>query len=97
MEDFKMEIKRITNYCSKENYCILIPVYYECENNPSWRKVFTGTKNECEKAFKNYPEYLKATNDENRANRQNKMHEYLFLLSINKKKQAEQIRMQYNF
>ena len=97
MEDFKMEIKRITNYCSKENYCILIPVYYEYENAPSWRKVFTGTKNECEKAFKNYPEYLKATNDENRANRQNKMQEYLFLLSINKKKQAEQIRMQYNF
>ena len=97
MEDFKMEIKRITNYCSKENYCILIPVYYECENAPSWRKVFTGTKNECKKAFENYPEYLKATNDENRANRQNKMQEYIFLLSINKKKQAEQIRMQYNF
>ena len=97
MEDFKMESKRITNYCSKENYCILIPVYYECENAPSWRKVFTGTKNECEKAFENYPEYLKATNDENRANRQNKMQEYLFLLSINKKKQAEQIRTQYNF
>ena len=97
MEDFKMEIKRITNYCSKENYCILIPVYYECENAPSWRKVFTGTKNECKKAFENYPEYLKATNDENRANRQNKMQEYLFLLSINKKKQAEQIKMQYNF
>ena len=92
-----MERKRITNYCSKENYCILIPVYYECENAPSWRKVFTGTKNECKKAFENYPEYLKATNDENRANRQNKMQECLFLLSINKKKQAEQIRMQYNF
>ena len=92
-----MERKRITNYCSKENYCILIPVYYECENAPSWRKVFTGTKNECKKIFENYPEYLKATNDENRANRQNKMQEYLFLLSINKKKQAEQIRMQYNF
>ena len=54
-------------------------------------------KNECEKDFENYPEYLKATNDENRANRQNKMQEYLFLLSINKKKQAEQIRTQYNF
>ena len=92
-----MERKRITNYCSKENYCILIPVYYECENAPSWRKVFTGTKNECKKAFENYPEYLKATNDENRVNRQNKMQEYIFLLSINKKKQAEQIRMQYNF
>ena len=91
-----MERKRITNYCSKESYCILIPVYYECENAPSWRKVFIGTKNECEKAFENYPEYLKATNDENRANRQNKMQEYIFLLSINKKKQAEQIRMQYN-
>ena len=91
-----MEIKRSTNYCSKENYCILIPVYYECESNPSWRKAFAGTKKECEKAFKNSPEYLKATNDENRANRKNKMQEYLFLLSINKKKQAEQIRMQYN-
>ena len=92
-----MERKRITNYCSKENYCILIPVYYECENAPSWRKVYKRTKNECEKAFENYPEYLKATNDENRANRQNKMQEYLFLLSINKKNQAEQIKMQYNF
>ena len=97
MEDFKMESKKITNYCSKENYCILIPVYYEFEEKPAWRRVFTGSKEECEKAFENYPKYLKATNDENRANRQNKIQEYLFLLSINKKKQAEQIRAQYNF
>ena len=92
-----MESKKIVSYCSKENYCILIPVYYEFEEKPAWRRVFTGSKEECEKAFENYPEYLKATNDENRANRQNKMQEYLFLLSINKKNQAEQIKTQYNF
>ena len=91
-----MENKKIMSYCNKENYCILIPVYYEFENEPSWRKVFTGTKSECENAFKNYPEHLKATNEENRENRQNKIQEYLFLLSINKKKQAEQIKTQYN-
>ena len=92
-----MQSKKITSYCSEKNYCILIPVYYECENVPSWRKVFTGSKSECENAFENYPEYLKATNEENRKHIQNKKQEYFFLLSINKKKQAEQIKAQYNF
>lgn len=92
-----MEKKKISNYLSVENYCILVPVYYEFEVEPAWRKVFTGDKKECENAFGNYPDFIKATSDENKENRKQKMQEYLFLLSINKKKEAEKIKLQFNF
>ena len=92
-----MERKRITNYCSKENYCILIPVYYEFEEKPAWRRVFIGSKEECEKAFSNYPDCLNASSEENAQNRKNKIQEYLFFLSIGKNAQAEKIKAQYNF
>ena len=92
-----MEGKKIVSYCSKENYCILIPVYYEFEEKPAWRRVFTGSKEECEKAFENYPDSLNASNEENIQNRKNKIQEYLFLLSIGKNAKAEKIKMQYNF
>lgn len=86
--------KEIFRY--NEQYCILIPVYYEFEEKPAWRKVFIGSKKECEKVFDDYPEFLKASNDENAQNRKNKSQEYLFLLSINNKKQAEKIKEKYH-
>ena len=92
-----MKTKKICNYLSKENYCILIPVYYEFEVAPAWRRVFVGSKEECKKAFSNYPDCLNASSEENTQNRKNKIQEYLFLLSIGKNAQAEKIKAQYNF
>ena len=92
-----MESKKIVSYCSKESYCILIPVYYEFEEKPTWRRVFVGSKEECEKVLSNYPDSLNASNEENIQNRKNKMQEYLFLLSIKKIKDAEKIKKAFNF
>ena len=92
-----MENKKIVSYCSRESYCILIPVYYEFEEKPAWRRVFVGSKEECEKVFSNYPDSLNASNEENIQNRKNKIQEYLFLLSIGKNAKAEKIKIQYNF
>ena len=89
--------KQIVSCYDGDNFCILVPVYYECEDMPSWRKVFVGTKTECTKEFAIYPDFLIATDEENMQNRKNKRQEYLFLLSINKKAQAEKIKVQYNF
>lgn len=86
--------KEIAKY--NEQYCILIPIYYEFEKKPAWRRVYTGNLKECKQVFDNYPDFLKASNDENAQNRKNKRQEYLFLLSINNKKQAEKIKEQYH-
>ena len=92
-----MENKKIMNYLNKETYCILVPVYYEFEDKPAWRKVFTGTKEECEKTFADYPDYMIANEEENKKNRENIFKEYMFLLSIKKYKEAEKIKTQYRF
>lgn len=34
--------KKIVSYTEKDIFCVLIPVYYEYENKPSWKKVFVG-------------------------------------------------------
>lgn len=91
-----MESKAIVNYCDTETYCILVPKYYEYENKPSWCRLFTGTLKECEEHFSLYPEYLKATNDENRESRRMKRKEYLFLQSIGKLAEAEKIRKEFH-
>ena len=92
-----MESKKIVSYCSKESYCILIPVYYEFEEKHERKKEIDSRKEECEKVFSNYPDSLNASNEENIQNRKNKIQEYLFLLSIGKNEKAEKIKMQYNF
>ena len=79
-----MKNKKIINYCNSNNYAIMIPVYYEHEKMPSWRKMFTGTLEECEKNFESCPDYIFASIEENKKNRKNKMNEYLLLMSINK-------------
>lgn len=90
-----MERKKITRYLAT-NYCILVPVYYENEKRPAWRKVFEGNHKECENNFSNFPDFIMATNDENRENRQNKIKEFIFLQSIGKYIEAEKIKNQYN-
>ena len=42
-------MKKIVNYENNNTFCILITIYYEYEKTPAWRKVFTGSKEECEK------------------------------------------------
>lgn len=87
--------KKIFNFINNERYCILIPVLYEYEDKPSWKMVFVGTKEECEKALPDYPNSVQATYEENRQNREWKRQEYLSLLSHGKKKEAEAIKIQY--
>lgn len=92
-----MKKKEILNYLDRKTYCIVVPKYYELEDKPAWSIVFIGSKEDCKKAFSNYPDFFKATNDENVQNRKWRLEEYLFLLSIGKKAEAEKIRAQYNF
>ena len=88
--------KEISKYIDNQ-YIILIPVYYENEKAPAWRTVYKGTKKECKKKFSVFPDSLKATPEENKENRRNKLKELLFLESIGRKQKADQIRKQYNF
>lgn len=89
------EVKKNTRVVAS-GYSILVPVYYENEDLPAWRKVYTGTYKECEDLFSNYPDYYNATNEENHKNRQNKIQEYIFLCSIKKYVEAEKIKKQYS-
>ena len=91
-----MENKKIINYNGGDQFVITIPVYYECENKPAWRKVFKGTFDECKNNFDSFPDYLHATYEENKQNIEWKRREYMFLLSINKIKKAMEMKKQYN-
>lgn len=64
--------KKIVQYCKSENYTILVPVFYECENKPAWRKVYTGTKEECENELPLFPDFINANAEENKINRKNR-------------------------
>jgi hypothetical protein len=90
-----MEKKYITKYINN-NYIIFVPVYYECENEPAWRKYYTGTKKECENMFATVPDYLNATPAENKTNRYYKRLEYNLLMDQGKKGKAAEIKTQYN-
>lgn len=57
----------------------------------------TGSLEECEKSFSDFPDYLMATNEENNINRQDKRETLFFYLSIGKTKEAEAIKKQYHF
>lgn len=79
------------------DFCILVPVFYDHEEKPSWRKYFVGTLEKCNELFPSAPDFLNATYEENRENREWKRKEYTFLLSIGKVQKAEKIRAQYCF
>ena len=85
--------KHICSY--RDSFVVLVPVWYEGENTPSWRKYFIGTKEECKKALEATPDSLEATYEENAKSRYWKMQEILFKEKIGKHKEAGQIRKQY--
>lgn len=89
-----MDKKTIVKYCG--SYCVLLPVYYEFESSPAWRKYFIGTKKECENIIDGLPDFLKASSEENKKARENKIKEMLFLFEIGKTEKAKQIQKQYN-
>ena len=78
-------------------YCIMVPVFYEYENKPAWRKMFVGNLTECEKEFSLFPDFLKATAEENAKNRKNQIELYHFFNSIGAAKEAQKIKEQYHF
>ena len=91
-----MDKKQITTYLNNNTFCVLIPVFYEYETKPAWRKYFIGSKEEAQKAYQAAPDYLTATHEENHQNRQNKIKEVVFLESIGKAAKAKAIRKQYH-
>lgn len=90
-----MEHKKIVKYL--ENYLLLIPIYYDHETEPAWRKATRGTLEEVQRAAETAPDYMRATEEENRNNRQWKYKEMLLLAETGHKAKAEAIKAQYHF
>lgn len=76
-------------------YLIMVPVYYDFETLPAWRKYYKGTKKECENIFTSVPDFLRATPEENRRNRENARLEYLLLMNHGKTAHALKIKEKY--
>ena len=87
--------KIVKNY--NGNYVILLPIYYRHESRPAWRKVFTGSRSECEKVIKDYPTSMEATEEENKRNREMMKQQYLFFMERGRTEKAEAIKKQYGF
>ena len=88
--------KQIVNYNNTDIYIILVPVFYDYEITPSWRKYFTGTLKECKEMFGGVPDSLQATLEQNKINRHYKRQEMNLLFALGKTKKAQQIKEQYN-
>lgn len=88
--------KEIVKYLNNGMYAIMLPVYYDYEENPAWRKVFVGTEIECKNRIDSFPDSIQATMEENKINRMNKVKEYQLMLELGKKKVAKEIKIQYN-
>lgn len=89
--------KKIVNYNGTSEYLIIVPVFYEFEEAPAWRKVFKGSKKECEKEFSSFTDTLKATPEENNRNRKNQLKIAIFHESMGRKAVAKKIRERYHF
>lgn len=87
--------KEIISY--HEAFCVLVPVWYEYELKPAWRKFFIGTKKECESAFVAAPDHIIASYEENKRARYYKLQELLFYRCRGDNKKADAIKAQYNF
>lgn len=85
--------KQLVKY--ENRYYILMPVFYEHETRPAWRKYFIGTRAECENVFNLAPDFLTATDAENTQTRKNKIKEYLFYMDRGNVKKAAAIKKQY--
>jgi len=89
----RTEKKYIARY--EGGFILMLPVYYEHETAPAWRKSTRGDLATVREAYEIAPDYLEATAEENRKARESKRREYIFLLDCGKRKQAEKIRAQY--
>lgn len=89
--------KEIVNYNGSEKYIILVPVFYECESKPAWRNVFSGSLDDCKKAFSDFPDCLSATDDENKKNRYYMRLTAEFWEKIGRRKAAAALRSRYGF
>lgn len=89
----RTEKKRIARYL--DGYILMLPVYYKHETAPAWRKSTQGDLATVREAYEIAPDYLEATAEENKKNREWKRREYIYLLDRGKRKQAEEIRAQY--
>ena len=87
--------KKMVSYLSNKKYAIYIPVFYEYEDVPAWRKVFVGTKEECKKNMDSFPDSIQATFEENTKNRESARKEYLLLLELGRKTKANEIKEKY--
>ena len=87
--------KEIIKYLDSGKYAIYIPVFYDYEEKPAWRKMFVGTEQECKNMIDSFPDNLQATPEENANNRKNAMQEYLLLMELGRKTKANQIKEQY--
>lgn len=90
------EVKRILRNGLGDRYCVSVPVYYEYEEKPTWKKVFEGTKEECEKELLLFPDNLKATYEENKKNKEIMIDLYNFFISIHAYNDAEKIKKRYH-
>ena len=87
--------KEIVKYLDSGKYAIYVPVFYDYEEKPAWRKMFVGTEKECKNNLDSFPDYMQATAEENANNRKNALQEYLLLMELGKKSKANQIKEQY--
>lgn len=92
-----MEKTHIVRDTASGDFMLLIPVYYDHETRPAWRKGTRGDLATVQKALEAAPESLKATAEENRINRHYKRAEMILLQERGRRKEAEAIRKQYNF
>ena len=87
--------KHIVKYLDGGNYAIYVPVFYDYEEKPAWRKVFVGTEIECKNMIDTFPDSIQATPEENINNRRNAMQEYCLLMEVGKRTKANKIKEQY--
>ena len=78
-------------------FCVLVPVWYDYEKKPAWRKIIVGTKKECDAAFAAAPDHIIASYEENKRARASKLQEMLFYRGRGDNKKADVIKAQYNF
>lgn len=87
--------KEIVKYLDGGKYAIYVPVFYDYEEKPAWRKMFVGTETECKNRMDSFPDSIQATAEENANNRKSALQEYLLLMELGKKTKANQIKEKY--
>lgn len=94
MREYK---KEIVKYENGYKYLILVPVFYECEEKPAWRNVFSGSLEECKENFSSFPDTMQASPEENKRNRHNMRLTADLWQSLGRYKAAAMLRKRYGF